>query len=339
MNIILKEAYTEEVRYAVSCLLCMSNLFLFTGENSFTLRKKKNTWLREFVQKHGEENLSRIEGKGLTMPNLLDEVSSAPFIAQHRLIVINGIPKWKKEDIAYLRNQIHPDVIVLFVDPKPDKRLSGVKELLACASITTFAPYSPMELRSWIREFVAGHGASIGADAYIHLIEKVGEDQDMLSTELQKLCLYAQGEIIPAHIDDVVVPSREWLVWNLTDLLSRKKQKDAFLYAHELLRSGHDPYSLWNILLWMIRNLVIVSGALHDGMRNPNEIAKNHGLNPMSVRALCPLADSISTQNLCTLVHEACRMDIGLKSGQYRSTMEEPQELLALIDRLILKCA
>ena len=318
----------------------VSNIFLFTGENSFALRQGRARWIREFTQKHGEENLLRLEGKGVSVREMLDEVSIAPFIADRRLVVLDGIPKWTREEMELLLQQIHPSVIVVFVDSKPDKRLGGVKVLVQIADQRTFPLLAGRELRSWTDDVLHEAGASMEDRAKNLLFERVGEDQEMLYQELQKLSLGVPGRPIEQEdIEELTVPSREWLVWHLTDLLARGQTREAFLYARTLLESGQDPFSLWNILLWMLRNLVLVTSYHRDGVTGVSEIARRAKLNPQSVRAMSSLVQSMNAESLMRLVNETVEADKGLKTGEYRVSQEDSQELMALIDRFILRCA
>ena len=73
-----------------------------TGENLYALRGEKRRWIDEFSKKHGPENIVRVDGKGLTVRILLDEVGVMPFLAEKRLVIVDGVPKSTKEEIQAL---------------------------------------------------------------------------------------------------------------------------------------------------------------------------------------------------------------------------------------------
>ena len=118
----------------------MSQIFLFTGENAYALREEVLRWTGGFREKHGEENLLRLTARHLTVGALLDEVAVAPFIAEKRLVLIEGIPTLSKEEVEQLANMVHPQVIITFVDPKPDRRLAATKKLFDLATVKAFPP-------------------------------------------------------------------------------------------------------------------------------------------------------------------------------------------------------
>lgn len=319
--------------------MTQDNLYFFTGENSYALSKELKRWKQGFVQKHGQENLHVLQGKTASYSDILDAVAVLPFIAEKRLVILEGIPKIEKDDFLELLEEIHPQTIVAFVDSKPDKRLSVVKELEKKAQVKSFPPLSDAELRSWIRALVTSLGSSMHQDALQALLSCVGHDQWTLETEVQKLAAAAGGTIEESHIERYCVPSGTQVIWKLTDLIGSGRSRDAFLFLKSRIERGEDPYGLWVILLSMIKNLTLVFAALQEGGRDERGIAAMTGLHFMPVRGVLPLAKSMTMQRMKELVDTAARADIELKSGGYHYSSEKPNELIGLTERLILMTA
>lgn len=319
--------------------MSLSNVFLFTGENSFALRQEKLSWIRAFSEKHGSENLVRIETRGLHIRSLLDEVSTAPFIASKRFVIVEGIPGFSEEQMEQLWNVLHPQVILLFIEPKPDRRLRVVKNLFAQASVKTFSLLRGLKLREWVSALLAQQGCTIDRGALDLFIEKIGEDQEMLFQECLKIALSVDGHpVTEEDIERIVVPSDEGVIWKLTDLIAGGKTSDAVLYAQELIDRGHDPFELWNIFLWMLRNMVLVCGAYEEGIEHPDHIVQKTGVPLLSVRSLLPFVRRMDRSKVEHIVDRVIRADIRLKTGAYRVTGDEPQEILALMDRCVMGC-
>ena len=316
----------------------MQNVFLFTGLNLFALHQEKRRWMQEFSTKHGAENLLSIDGSGISLQKVLDEVSTAPFIATSRLTVIDGVPKFPKEDMRRLLDAVHPSCILLFVDPAPDKRLGGLKELLATATVKTFVPLQGKLLHDWMQSFARQHGSTLEPTAAELLLRIVGGDQETLAQELTKIALGSGPVITAAHVTLLAVPSGDQEIWELSSLLSRSDLLATLVYVRILLRSGEDPHSLWNMLLWMVRCLAGVTLCVNEGERNPAKIASSAGVPFPTARTFLPLAQKIPLSALRDLVGWAVSADRDLKTGGYRATAESTQELLALIDALVVRC-
>lgn len=315
----------------------MTNVFLFTGENAFSLRTEKQRWVSEFTTKHGMENALQIDGTRLLLRPLLDEVSSTPFISGKRLVVINGVPRFTKEEMQVLFQSVHPDCILLFCDATPDKRLGGLKHLLTVATVKEFAPLRGKALVDWMRSECERNGSILEPLAADQLLLIVGENQDMLSQELRKLTL-GRPTITADHVRLLAVPSGDQEVWQLTTLLSRGDLSSALRYAQSLLKSGEDPYSLWNVLLWLTRCLGAVALCSAEGERNPAKVASMTSVPFPTARMLLPMAQNIPPAQLKSLIHWAVAADRDLKTGGYKATGEASQELVALIDQLIVRC-
>ena len=317
----------------------MSQIFLFTGENTFALREEKKRWIDEFVKKHSPENLLRLNGKDVKIRTLLDETGVAPFLAERRLVLIDGVPVFTKEEVTRVYENIHPAVIVLISDPAPDRRLGGVKEFLSVAEVKEFKNPAPKVLLTWMQSTVAAEGGSILPAACTTLLELVGNEQDMLIEELRKLALAVQGRpISAADVEEMAMPSSEGVVWKLTDLLAAGRKPEAFLFAHRYLARGGDAYGMWAILLGMLRNLTAISMASSSGRVDQKQLAADLQIHPFAIRSLLPYAQRAKRPHLQRFVDQAVDSDIALKTGQFRATDEAPEELLALIDRFILSC-
>lgn len=315
----------------------MSTVYLFTGENAHLLREERRRWIDEFSKKHGEENITRLDGKHLSVRSLLDDIAVMPFLAERRLVIVDGIPKSSKEEIQTIFAHIHPQTILLFADAKPDKRLAGVKELLAHAEVKTFMPLKGKALLAWIKTTSAALGMRLDDDAVSTLIELLGEDQSMIAHELEKLSLFAAGKPLSrADIEEMTIPSDEGVVWRLTDLLCEGRRTKAATFARMHIERGGDAYGLWAIVLSMLRNAVLVKAAVEDGERNPKAISEKTGVHVFALRSLQPYASRVDGDRLKTFVQWAANADIDLKTGALRSTDEAPQELHALLDRFIL---
>lgn len=317
-----------------------SSLYYFTGGNAYAVREEKRKWQRQFEEKHGTENLLLLQAADVTYRTLLDEVSVAPFIAEKRLLFVDGTPPFAKEEVEQLIGAIHPHCILVFADAVPDKRLAAVKAILKAAEVKEFPILTGRALLQWMARFAQSHGTSFAAGAAEELVSMVGEDQDALAQEIAKLAHFAgHRSITTQDIDILSVPSGEQEIWKLTNLLGEGKDKEALQYARSLLDHGEDPFSLWNILLWMLRSLVTVTAAVQAGERNPARIASAYKVPFPSARNLLRLAQSVPLSSVQSLLLWATDAEKALKTGGLKATKEAPEELLTVIDEFILRTA
>ncbi len=314
-------------------------LHLFTGENDYALTREVIRWKQGFSRKHGAENLLVLRGKDATLSGLLDAVAIMPFIAEKRLVLIEGLPRIDKEDFKTFVDGIHPDVITAIVEPSLDKRLGVTKVVLELAQVKEFPLPSPKDLKTWAKGIVAAEKATISENALTLLFDIVGSDQWMLEGELKKLALFASGgEILPAHVEAMAVPSGEQVVWRLTDLIGGKNIEGALAFLRGRLERGEDAYGLWVVLLNMVKNVVLVWSGLDAGLRDERSISAAFGMHFLSVRGILPLVRSLDRRRIEKLVAWTTDADLALKTGGHHYSAERQNELIALNERTILLC-
>ncbi len=89
----------------------LGNVFFFTGENTYALSGELVRWKKKFREKHGDENFSEVTAKQASFSDLLDLVSAMPFIAEKRLVVIQGLPKLDKDEFKSLLDALNEQIL------------------------------------------------------------------------------------------------------------------------------------------------------------------------------------------------------------------------------------
>lgn len=322
----------------------MSQIYLFTGENGYTLGQELLRWRSEFVRKHGAENCLRLDGPRLSLRELLDEVSVMPFLATKRLVVIDGLPPLQKDEWKTLRLQVHPDVAVVIVDvlgvstgtkrsPAVTRAArEGVEETLE------FPALGRPQLLSWMRQEAEASGIALGVPEQQLLVDLLGDDQALIASEVQKLALYRAGQAVTTEdIEELVLASAEGVAWRITDLIAQRKGKEALAYALRFLERGGEPWLLWNTVLSFARTLVLLRATAEEGVSDAAAAAKATGLPFPSARGAIGFASTLAPAGLVELVRWLVEADRSLKSGGLKATDEQPGELLALLELSVVR--
>lgn len=319
-----------------------SSLTLFIGDNTYAIASEVRTWSREFIKRHGAENLIDIDAKSSTSSDIFDAISAMPFIAEKRLIIVRGMPPIDKESIdlcTLFRDLLHPAAALLFVIPSLDKRLSVSKALIALCETKTFPSLSDSEILQWIRREFSLRSSTIMSDVPQTLLSLCGNDQWILHHEIEKLALASSDAPITRQLlFSLCIPSGSEIIWRFTDAIAAAKPREAMSYLHWRLDRGDDAMGLWYVLLSFVRNLALVSSALAEGLRTERSIAERTEINPMGVRSILSLARSLDPAKIASILSFAADAEIALKTGGFRSSTSDMSEVIALIERLILLC-
>lgn len=318
----------------------LKNIICFTGANAFALREEQRRWVERFQEKYDEYNLLTLDGAELTVRAFLDEVAVSPFLTERRLVFIQGVPRFSREEMETVLSHTHPAVILVFSAGEFDRRLGGMKALLEQATVYDFPLLRGAKLLGWMRSIPAAAGLHMEDDALHALVACIGEDQDMLYHELRKLSLFVgTGTVTCHHVWTIVVTnSAEGMIWRLGEFVGGRNVQRALAYIHELLERGEDPFRLWNTLLWMLKCFLQVSMLRAEGVRE-QDLVRHIALRPQMAKTCLAVARSTEISRLREVLHHTLDADRNIKVGEYRASATEPAELLALVDQLVLRLA
>lgn len=315
--------------------MAQRSIFLFAGKNRFALEGERRRWEKEFADRHGSENILQRTATGMTLRSLLDDVSTAPFLAEKRLVVVDGLPKFTKQDIDVLLKALHPAVVLLFLE-RPAKGKSPAKDLADICTVKDFPELRMPALVSWVLSRASQEGITLEKASAERLVAMLDSDQQFLDSELQKLGLMFAGKTVsPQDLEDVVLPL-EGVPWSMTDAILARSPERAVLCAQKLLAAGGDAFSLWNAALSFLKNLVAVTAACEAGIVSADAVAAKTGIHPFVLRNMLPLARSLRTADLLALVDRAASFDMKLKTGKLRAGDDAQEELVAALDSVLL---
>lgn len=315
-------------------------LFLFHGEDTYSLRQKVNFWKEEFLKKHGDVNLEVLEGKDLD-PNLfLVNVNSVPFLSEKRLMVIKNIFSASQPEanqkIAGALESIPDFSIVLFIEEiAVDKRTKLFKRLEKLGKITEFPPMTGSKLLSWIFGKCKDMGAEINEEAAIYLSELVGGDLYRLENELIKVAHHSAGGLITKkEIELLVNTTLDTSIFQLTDALATKNLKRSVSLLHQLLESGDE---LGHILHMVVRQFRIIIQAKELSMQGLRKSAivpkiKEH---PYAVGIAVMQSANFSMDQLKEIYRTLLDIDTKLKTGGIKTLAGDSREFTLAMDKLV----
>lgn len=172
------------------------------------------------------------------------------------MLILEGIPietdnsrKLKADQYEPLvehimkREQLPEDLFLIFVSYKPDKRVRFYKRLIKEANIKEFGMHDKRGLKKFIKEIAPD--LALPEEGLAYLIEKVGNDQFRLHSEIEKLRYFKQihpeNPISLSIIDEVVFGQTEANGFLFFDMLLEDRV-EALKLLEKLQKEGSD----WN---------------------------------------------------------------------------------------------
>jgi DNA polymerase III subunit delta len=337
----------------------MNNLFLFTGEETFLMHQQAQAWKETFRKRYDNDlNLVTLDGAEATASELISQIETMPFLADKRLIFIENLPEAGKASVkeggesseeeetkgdgqrlADYLEKIPETSVVVFVQPKPDKRKGLYKKIIHFATVKEFKPLQPAALVQWIRQQAATYKASISAKVAEHLAETAGHDLWRLDQEVKKLASFMEGKPISVEaIDQLVTPSLEANIFHFTDALGAKDSRKAIRSLHRIIAAGENLRQTFYMIVRQFRLLLQVVAYLQN---YPNTTAPNLAsslkMNPFVARNTLGQAKHFKMAELKASYQKLLEIDLALKTSKIQTTTDNQDELAMAIEQFILE--
>ena len=216
-------------------------VYLFDGTEEFLkneiIQKIKKAFLNKDTLLY---NFDQLSGKSCTASDLLEKVSTFPFLAQKRILIVHDVDKLKdatrKALLPYLENPARFTCLI-FTTREFLKDTTFINKMQIHGAQVTFWPLWDSQFLSEIRALVSRKNKKIDEHALHLLHEAVGGSLAQLNNEVEKLVDYTAGR---THIeaDDViqVVSAKKGAeVQAGVDAFIKKIRNETMVLARELL--------------------------------------------------------------------------------------------------------
>lgn len=288
-------------------------LVTLTGENNFAWQRELRQLNDEFVRQYGDLALERLDGQEADYSRLTEALTSSPFLAARKLVVLRAPSTNKKftEQFEQLFRELPETTDVILVEPKLDKRLSYYKFLKKHTDFREFPALDHNGLANWLTRTAKEQGGTLSSTDARYLVERVGNDQQLLANELEKLLLYDK-KITHGTIDLLTDPTPQSTIFQLLEAAfagNTKRTLDLYVEQRAL---KVEPQQIIAMLTWQLHVLAIIKTA---GDRPTDNIAKEAKLNPFVVRKSQVIAKNLSLAELKKLIADLLKIDLKTKSS------------------------
>jgi len=298
----------------------------FYGPNVYEMNKKLSALREKFLLSDPSGiNLSQLSGENITLAGFFSEISSAPFLANKRLIIIRNLlidnkDGELKKSIAENLSKIPDTAVVVFAESgSPDKRTSLFRALNKPKISQVFDLLSPLSFNTWIRNYFKKEGLSISAKACEKMSAYLENDQTRGENEIKKLLLYAKSQkgeqIEEEDIELLVKGGNSANIFEFIEAVAKKEKKKAFLALKTLKEAGQNEIYILSMIAYQFRTLLIISDFLSRNLR-PKEIALQAKMHPFVINKSIDLLRGYSKDRLKKLYNDLKNADLSIKSGK-----------------------
>jgi DNA polymerase-3 subunit delta len=319
-------------------------LYILYGEDDFSLfqaleQTKADLGNLEMLA----VNTARLDGEHLTLNELKNNCSVAPFLSPHRLVIVEGLlgrfeskqkkPRSRKgtarsenelgewQDSAPYIKQMPTSTVLVLVDGKISGYNSLFKKISPLAKVKAFPLLRGIRLKSWIQKQVSSEGGSITSEATDLLADLIGGNLWAMNNEIQKLLLYSQGR--PIGEEDVarlVSYAREANIFALVDAILEGRIRIAQGILHQLYQEGD---SSTHILAMITRQARLIALVKDMGLEfSLSQMQSKLGLSSSyALDKTLAQAKSYSLDRVKQVYDKLLETDLAIKTGKYNDQL------------------
>lgn len=295
-----------------------SQLYLLCGPEDY-LRKFYKNKLKNAIIGDDTMNYSYYEGKGISIPSIIDQAETMPFFAEKRLILVenSGLLKSGGEQLSdYLKN-LPEYLYVIISDSEVDKRSGLYKTCKAKGTVVEFEPYKGPKMIAWVKGYLKKYGKVMNDRDIDYLVAMTGEDMTNLSNEIEKLVNFVgDRDVITAKDASIIVYKQiDDNVFKMIKAMGERKQTEALTYYYDLLANREPAFRILSLIVRQFNLLLQAKDLLR--IRTPQKtIAEKIGVNSYYVGEYIHQAGLYERERLVEALEACARADEDIKSGK-----------------------
>jgi DNA polymerase III subunit delta len=254
--------------------------YLIHGDDHGAVAERR-AGLRALAEGGGGDaaSVELLEGEEGTPAGVAQALAAMTLAIGRRVILVEGVERWRQAEVEQhltpAMAAMPPDTtLALFArEEARAKAPAAVHEAVkrAGGQVVTQATVKPWELAKWAREQAVRMNVVLDAAAAKALVAQVGERQQRLLRELEKLALEgdsAQAEprrVSVEEIDDRAAHSAEWRSFALADALVGGDTREATQSYLRLRRQGERLSGLVYVMAQRLRDALAIALRLRAG--------------------------------------------------------------------------
>ncbi len=317
-------------------------LYIFYGGDDFSIKRE----LEKIKAGLGDPqmlavNTVRLDGQHLTLAELEGKCSTVPFMASHRLVIVDGLlmrfqskrgrqrstkntalKEWGDVD-SYIK-QMPPSTVLVLVDIVAVRDGAKSPLLKKLAPLATVKPFYLLRRKEkivdWVRQRVSEQGGSINPAAARLLAEFIGGNFWTMDNEISKLLLYAGERTVTAgDVKQLVSYVQEADIFELCDAVAEGKTKLAQQTLQRLYRQGVAPIYILAMITWQFRLIAQVVDM--SARLSRQQIQASLNMTEWVLAKILRQAKQYNAEKVRWVYDRLVETDLAIKTGRYNAEL------------------
>lgn len=304
--------------------------YLIHGDDHGAVAERRSR-LKAFAEAQGDaSSVEIITGEDATPEAVALALATMTFAIGHRVIVVDGAERFKQaevvDQIAPAMATMPPDTTVAFFarEEGRGKAPDGLHEAVKAVKgqIVRETQIKPWELAGWVREQATRMGLSLDAFAAKTLVAQVGERQQRLLRELEKLALAAEEvttegkpvKVSAEQIEEQSAHSTAWRAFSFADALVGADAGEATRAYVRLRAQGERVSGLIYLMAQRLRDAEGVSERLERG-ESPAQIKRTLRMPPRAAERFIADVERSDSERLRAALCRIADLELDTRGG------------------------
>ena len=295
----------------------LRSAYLILGDDEPKVERALQKLRTRIVQESGTDlNLDEFDAARHDARTVLAAANTLAFLGGLRLVLVMGVDGWRKTDkdeiVAYLRSPA-PDACLALVGKKLPPQDALRKAVAAVGDILEYTAPRPWQMPEWAHDQARRMGVHLELAESRLLVQRVGDGQQVLLREIEKLGMYCGRARVTAEDVLLLAPrSLEASIFDLVDAVSTRQGAKAFTAIEELYAAGERPAGLHIRLLRHFQQLTRVVALREEGWAGA-QIQQELKVKPYAAKKLLLQSQRYSVQTVSQALAVLADTDARLK--------------------------
>jgi len=257
----------------------LSPAYLVLGPEAYLMRKAVETIRRHVVSPElAAFNESEFDASTSSMAEILSAARTLPMMSQRRLVLLNdlqSLPETERGPLLQYLSAPAVRCVLVMTALDLDRRTSFFKRLKENSQVLEYPRLKGPAVERWAVSYMRSSGYAAAPAVVKLLLETVGTDLQTLTTEIEKLTLFAGNSKVLTQeaVEELAGTRRQRGIFELIDALGRRDPRAALRILASLLDSGESPLMIVTMMARHYRQILIVKEML-ESRRKPSEISE-----------------------------------------------------------------
>lgn len=299
-------------------------VYVLYGQEAYLQKQYRDKLVNALVGEGDTMNVWQVQGKEYSIPQLIDFAETMPFLAERRVIVMEGTGVLKSggEALAEYFADACETTTWILVESECDKRSKLFKAADKAGLCIEFTTQDETTLKKWILGMLKKEGRQVTGATLELFLEKTGTDMNVIRLELEKLLCYTMDKSVieSADVEAVCITRVTSHIFDMVDAIGVRDQRKALHLYNELQALREPPIRILFLIGRHMNILLQIKDLKKRGFDN-KAMASKVGVPPFTVGKYVKQAGMYKTSQLKYALERCIQADEAIKNGTLQDKM------------------